>query len=116
MSWKVSDFMARKAEQINGFSEVLYKTIPINQKTEIRVLTSEPINENNDMLIDIRKYSLYGNTYDDIKRPTKRGIKFKLNNIPQIVDGLIGIMSKYGMIENIDADEVKAIMSHCQLK
>lgn len=85
-------------KEVNGYVESLYKSIPIGEKSDIRVLTSE-YKQTNSMLIDVRKYSLYGNTFDDVKRPTKKGIKFKLHNTKDIIQGLIMILISHNMLE-----------------
>ena len=96
-------------ERINGYCEQCYQMIPINDKSEIRVLTSERISDNS-MLVDIRKYSLYGNTFDNVKRPTKKGIKFRLSNIQNIICGLVDILVSANMLERTEADMVKALI------
>lgn len=83
---------------VNGYVEVLYKSIPITDKTDIKVLTSEDTKKDT-MLIDIRKYSLYGNMFDGVKRPTKKGIKFKLHNTKGIIIALLDILMKHNMLE-----------------
>lgn len=85
-------------KEINGYVESLYKSIPIGERADIRVLTSE-CKQTNSMLIDVRKYALYGNTFDDVKRPTKKGIKFKLCNTKEIIQGLIEILVFHNMLE-----------------
>lgn len=85
-------------KEINGFVESLYKSIPIAENADIRVLTSE-CKQTQSMLVDIRKYSLYGNTFDGIKRPTKKGIKFRLHNTKDVVNALLMILISNGLLE-----------------
>lgn len=95
--------------EVNGFYEECFGTIPINNKLEIKVLTSERISDGS-MLVDIRKYSLYGNTFDNIKRPTKKGIKFKMVNIPNVIYGLIDILVSCNMLERNVAQVIKDLV------
>lgn len=94
---------------VNGYIEELYKSIPITDKSEIRVLTSERTSDGS-MLIDVRKYSLYGNTFDDIKRPTDKGIKFKLHNTKDILIGLIDILIKHNKVERTMGNYIKDLI------
>lgn len=103
------------SKELNGYVEHLHTKININDKTDIRILTSKPINKPNDeLLVDLRKYTLYGNTYDNIKRPTKRGIKFKLFNIPKIIKGLVSILYYNNMLDVANKVEIDTIMSCCE--
>lgn len=93
-------------KEINGYYEQCYGIIYINNKAEIRILTSECISDKT-VLVDIRKYSLYGNTFDNIKRPTKKGIKFRLSNISVIICSLIDILVSFNMLEYNIAQSIK---------
>lgn len=97
-------------KEVNGYLEDVYRCIPINDKTEIRVLTSE-CKSSDSLLVDVRKYSLYGNTFDNIKRPTTKGIKFKLHNIKDIIIGLIDVLIKHNMLERTIGNYIKDLIN-----
>lgn len=90
----------------------VFGTIKIDDITEIRVLVSTEIDSGN-KLVDIRKFRLYGNQYDNIKRYTKQGIKFKPINIPKIIYGLLDIMVSCKTIDKDKCNILKSQISNC---
>lgn len=92
-----------------NYVDEYYRTIPLSNKHEMRVLTSKCL-DTDEVLVDIRKFSLYGNKYDEIKRPTRKGIKFRVDNIPDVIIGLVYIMEHFGMVDSQSADEIQSIV------
>lgn len=88
------------------FKEDIYKQVPVNNNCEIRVLTTTDLT-NNKKLVDIRKYMLYGNKYDDIKRYTKKGIRLTLDNVKPVVEGLLDILVSNDNLDIQKAEEIK---------
>lgn len=79
--------------RINGYTETVYKEIEITDKKSLVVCTSERESDGS-LLADIRQFRLYktpGTPDDGKMRPTNRGIKFRVENIPELVAGLIAI-------------------------
>lgn len=95
-----------KKKEINGYVETLYGVVPVGKNTDIKVLTSERLSDGY-VMVDIRKFNLYGNTFDGIKRPTKKGIKFRLSNIKMIIVSLMDILVAYDMLEKSECDVLK---------
>lgn len=97
----------RKSEYVDE----IYKVIPITKKNEIRVLTSTE-SVSGSVLVDIRKYALYGgNKQDNIKRPTEKGIKFKLFNAKEIIFGLLDILVAYSCLDHSVSCNVKIMLN-----
>ena len=103
--------MKKKNEKLINeyYVETVYNVVPINKNNEIRILTSKDL-RNNSLLVDIRKFSLYGNNFDDIKKPTTKGIKFKLRNVSRIMVGLLLVMLDNNIINYEDYHTIKNIL------
>lgn len=78
------------------YKEEFYREIPITDKKSINVSVSERLSDGS-KLVDIRQFILYHDhtqVDDGIKRPTQRGIKFRVEHIPDIISGLAKIYQK----------------------
>lgn len=78
---------------MDKYTERFYKEIPITPKKSINVSVSERDSDGS-KLVDIRQFILYHDhtqVDDGIKRATQRGIKFRLDHIPEVIEGLAKI-------------------------
>lgn len=107
-----------EVRKVNGYVETIYNDIAIGDKKSLVVCTSERESDGS-LLADIRQFRLYkkaGETDDGIMRPTNKGIKFYVDNIPDIVAGMVKIyMDKTGSSEAEVFDDISRVLQRISI-
>lgn len=107
-----------EVKHVNDYIETIYNELQINEKKSLVVCTSERKSDSS-LLVDIRLFRLYkqpGEPDDGIMRPTPKGIKFKVDNIPDIVAGLVKIyMDHTGSSESEAMDDINRQLQRISL-